>query len=101
MRASNVLFLVASAAPLAFAAPVITSPAVGASIPGGTAIAIKWADNAVAPLSSTMGTCTIQLMVGSNTVNQAIMAVPGTVAVGAGTASLTIAAAVSGSAPNA
>ncbi|EPE32665.1 putative beta-1,6-glucan boisynthesis protein (Knh1) [Glarea lozoyensis ATCC 20868] len=101
MRASNVLFLVASAAPLALAAPVITSPAAGASVPGAAALTVKWADDAVAPLSSTMGTCTVQLMAGSNTVNQAIVAALAPVAVGLGTASVPVTAAVSGSAPNA
>ena len=100
MRVSDVLLLAASA-PLALAVPSITSPAAGGSVPGGTAISIKWADDGAAPQSSSLGTCTIQLMAGSNTVSQPIMAVPGVVQASAGTASLTVAAAVSGSAPNA
>jgi hypothetical protein len=99
MRVSNVLFLVASA-PLALAVPLISSPAAGAPIPAGP-ITIKWADDNKVPLLAALGSCTIQLMAGSNTVNQPIMAVPGVVPASAGTASLTVAAAVSGNAPNA
>jgi hypothetical protein len=95
-----VLLLVASA-PLALAVPTISSPAAGAPIPGGTAISIKWADDQKAPLLAALGTCTIQLMAGSNTVNIPILSVPGVVPAAAGTASLTVPAAVSGSAPNA
>jgi hypothetical protein len=100
MRVSNVLFLVASA-PLALAVPTISSPAAGAPVPGGS-LTIKWADDKVAPLMTALGTCTIQLFAGSNTVNQPILSVLGVIPAAAGTASFpAFALDVSGSAPNA
>ena len=58
----------ATLAACALAAPKITSPAAGASIPvGGGAITVEWEDDGKAPKMSQLSSFTLQLIVGGNT----------------------------------
>jgi hypothetical protein len=58
----------ATLAACALAAPKITSPAAGASIPvGGGAITVEWEDDGKAPKLSQLSSFTLQLVVGGNT----------------------------------
>jgi hypothetical protein len=58
----------ATFAACALAAPKITSPAAGASLPvGGGAITVEWEDDGEAPKLSQLSSFTLQLVVGGNT----------------------------------
>ena len=66
MRYSHALYLLAASCPLAFADVKFTSPAAGASVPGGTAFTITWADSGVAPSLSDLTAYQLFLFSGSN-----------------------------------
>ena len=58
----------ATLAACALAAPKITSPAAGASLPvSGGAITVEWEDDGKAPKLSQLSSFTLQLVVGGNT----------------------------------
>ncbi|GAB7334469.1 hypothetical protein MBLNU13_g06468t1 [Cladosporium sp. NU13] len=58
----------ATLAACALAAPKITSPAAGASLPvGGGSITVEWEDDGKAPKMSQLASFTLQLIVGGNT----------------------------------
>ena len=59
--------LAAALAAGAFAAPQITSPAAGASLPSSGAITVEWKDDGEAPKLSALQSFTLQLVVGGNT----------------------------------
>lgn len=59
--------LAAALAAGAFAAPQITSPAAGASLPGTGAITVEWKDDGEAPKLTALQSFTLQLVVGGNT----------------------------------
>jgi len=60
--------ITATLAACAFAAPKITSPAAGASLPvSGGSITVEWEDDGAAPKVSQLSSFTLQLIVGGNT----------------------------------
>ncbi|KAG9230945.1 hypothetical protein BJ875DRAFT_135372 [Amylocarpus encephaloides] len=101
MRFQRTLPLLATVAPFASAAPVISGPAAGTILPAGTATTVTWKDNGAAPLPAIFQTCQVQLMAGSNAVNTPVWSSPTLVAYTALTASVTPPAAVSGPGTNA
>ena len=61
--------ITATLAACAFAAPKITSPAAGASLPvSAGSITVEWEDDGDAPKISQLTSFTLQLIVGGNTV---------------------------------
>ncbi|KAI9843681.1 MAG: hypothetical protein M1837_006148 [Sclerophora amabilis] len=60
------LFLLAALTPLASADIEFTSPAAGASVPGGDKITVQWKDSGSEPSLSDLKEYTITLMTGSN-----------------------------------
>ena len=61
--------VVATLAVSALAAPQLTAPAAGASLPvtAGTTIKVEWKDDGESPKISTLQSFTLQLIVGGNT----------------------------------
>lgn len=66
MRPSGSLFLLVASIPWAFADVKFTIPAAGASIPGGTAFTVTWADSGDAPALADLASYTLFLFSGSN-----------------------------------
>ena len=61
-------FVTATLAAYALAAPKITSPAAGASLPvSGGSITVEWEDDGNSPKISQLTSFTLQLIVGGNT----------------------------------
>lgn len=103
MLSPGAVFLVLLASwPLAFADVKITSPAAGATIPGGTAVTITWADSGVAPAITDLAGYTILLYSGSNAAPVSLLALTsGTFAATPNSASVTIPVTIGGATANA
>lgn len=68
MRTTNTLLALLASASCAWADVAFSVPAAGASVAGGTAFAVTWADSGTAPLISALSTYTLFLFSGSNAV---------------------------------
>ncbi len=66
MYLSNALLFLVSSVPWAFADVKFSAPAAGASLPGGTAFTVTWADSGDAPSISDLLTYQLFLFSGSN-----------------------------------
>lgn len=64
--------IAATLAACAFAAPQITSPAAGASLPGTGSITVEWKDDGKAPKTTELQSFTLQLIVGGNTATDSV-----------------------------
>ena len=67
MRLCSSLAILAASLPWAFADVKFTVPAPGASVPGGTAFTVTWADSGAAPALADLTGYTLFLFSGSNT----------------------------------
>ncbi|TVY71307.1 Cell wall synthesis protein KRE9 [Lachnellula suecica] len=101
MRFSGALVVLATLAPFASAVPIISSPAAGASLPGGAAIKVTWADDGVAPAISALTTYQIFLYSGANASPAQLWASPAASFTAGNSASITIPLGTGGSTTNA
>ncbi|KAH6668804.1 hypothetical protein B0J14DRAFT_599350 [Halenospora varia] len=74
MRLSGALLALLGTAPFSVAIPIISSPAQGASVPGGTAFTVSWTDDGTAPAVADLTSFTLQLTAGTSTTNAVVWA---------------------------
>ncbi len=102
MRLLIALFFLLSSVRIAFADVKFSTPAAGASLPGGTAFIVTWADSGVAPSISDLLTYQLFLFSGSNASPQQLYLLEPSTAFAAGsTVSVTVPVGIGGTGANA
>lgn len=102
MRLSPALVFLATFTPLTSAVPIISSPAPGASLPGGSAITVTWKDDGNAPALAALASYQLFLYTGSSTNPTSLYsAVPAGQFSTGNTATVTVPVAIGGATANA
>lgn len=101
MRPSVAFFLLAAAAPLAFADVEFTVPAPGATVAGGTAFTVTWIDSGDAPSLADLSAYQLMLYTGSNAAPQQLLSLSNGAFTGGNTLTVTVPAGTGGSTTNA
>lgn len=101
MRLPSAILVLLASAPVALCYPAFSVPAAGASLPGGTAFTVTWADQGTAPSVSDLTSYTLFLFSGSNASPQQLYQLAASTFAAGDTVSVTVPVATGGTGTNA